>query len=86
MTENSGRVTTREHYNAIMELRKEGEERERRIMGAIGTGFKDLKDDVCGRMDKQDDRIDNVVNWEKIIGIIAVVWPAGATLLASCGG
>lgn len=58
MTNNSGRVTTRQHYEAIMSLRQEGEERERRLGEKIDKGFSGLESKLGTRMDKMDERID----------------------------
>ncbi len=80
---NSGRVTTQQHYEAIMQLRDEAHERELRIMDKLDDGFQSLEAKLVHRMDLQDQRIDRVASWEKVIGIVATVWPGLATVLGN---
>lgn len=79
---NDNRVTTKQHYEAIMDVKAEGVERERRIGSKIDKGFERLEKKLVHRIELQDARIDRVVTAEKVIGSIAVVWPGLAAVLA----
>jgi hypothetical protein len=42
-----------------------------------------MNDKLDDRLGAQDKRIDQIANWEKIIAIVAMVWPALAATLGA---
>lgn len=90
--DNSGRVTTREFYDALLDQKKENVDMERRIMGGIGD-IKQIQADTEARLDVgntrfkgQDSKIEiNRKNIIRVGSINAILMTVGSYIAAKLG-